>query len=367
MKRIPVSAGGGRADYEVLLEAGLRHRVVDLLRDVAPAVRRWAVISDDRVAPLHGEPVSAALAAAGLDGTLLTFPAGEENKRRREWGRLTDALLEAGFGRDAGIVAVGGGVTGDLAGFVAATYLRGVPVVQMPTSTLAMIDASVGGKTGVDTGFGKNLVGAFHPPALVLADPETIATLPDPERAQGLVEALKHGAILDRSHAEDVLARADALRAADVDALVDVVGRSIEIKADVVSRDEREGGLREVLNFGHTVGHALELLAGFSLPHGTAVGRGMVLEARLGERWGVTEEGTAAWIESGVRALGIDPAVADLDAAAVADACARDKKARALPRIVLLARAGEVATVDGGWAHARSVDEIRATLTALAG
>ncbi len=162
--------------------------------------RRFAVISDDNVASLHGHPLMEGLRDAGLDASLFTFPAGEASKTRKSWSILTDEMLEAGFGRDSCVIAVGGGVTTDLGGFVAATFLRGVPVVQVPTSYLAMIDASVGGKTGVDVRAGKNLVGAFHAPRLVVADVDVLRTLPREERAQGLVEAFKHGAILDEAY-----------------------------------------------------------------------------------------------------------------------------------------------------------------------
>ncbi|HSR42511.1 MAG TPA: iron-containing alcohol dehydrogenase, partial [Longimicrobiales bacterium] len=178
-----VRAGGLPADYPVLVERGLLDRLDAVVARHAPA-HRYAVVSDETVAALYGERVTGVLRQTGRAVELVTFPAGEANKTREWWGRVTDRLLEEGLGRDAAVVAVGGGVTGDLAGFVAATYLRGVPVVQVPTSLVAMIDSSVGGKTGVDTAAGKNLVGAFHPPRAVAVDPEATVTLPRAERAQ---------------------------------------------------------------------------------------------------------------------------------------------------------------------------------------
>lgn len=352
-REVRVTAGGGGRDYSVLLQAGGLARVADLVAVHAPGPRRWAVISDTNVGPLHGTTVSAALGEAGLDGTLLLTPAGEAEKTRRRWSALTDQLLEQGFGRDAGIVAVGGGVVGDLAGFVAATFMRGIPVVQVPTSLLAMIDASVGGKTGVDTRAGKNLVGAFHPPSLVVVDPEVVETLPRSERAQGLVEAVKHGAILDADYGERVAGAARAILDGDVGAALEVVHRSVELKARVVGEDEREAGVREVLNFGHTVGHALERAHDYALPHGTAVAQGMCWEAQLGENLGVTTPGTGERLREWLAPLGLPLEPAPVDRTTLLDAMERDKKTRERRiRTVLLARPGEVArTPDGSWAH----------------
>lgn len=366
-ERVEVVAGGGTRNYPVVLGAGTRHSVADVAAEVGPAVRRWAVISDETVAPLHAEQVARILEAAGLGGDLFTFPAGERHKGRTEWTTLSDALLNAGHGRDSGVVAVGGGVVGDLAGFVAATFMRGIPVLQVPTSLVAMIDASVGGKTAVDTPMGKNLIGAFHPPVAVIADPETILTLPRAERSQGLAEALKHGAILDAAYGAEVVASAEALLEADPVATLAVVRRSIELKAEVVSRDEREGGLREILNFGHTVGHALELESGYSIPHGSAVAMGMIAEALLGEAWGVTERGVADWLAQALDSLELPARLPRFDARRIADLMARDKKARREPRTVLLARVGEVAPSETGWSHSRSTDQIAETLGPLAG
>jgi len=295
-------------------------------------------------------------------------PAGEAYKTREQWAALTDALLEIGFGRDGGVLAVGGGVVGDLAGFVAASFMRGVPVVQMPTSLLAMIDASVGGKTGVDTRHGKNLVGAFHPPRAVLIDPETIATLPRAERSHGLAEALKHGAILDAEYGARVASAAPDVLAADPDAVLGVVHRSVELKADVVSRDEREGGLREILNFGHTVGHALEQASEYALPHGRAVARGMLWEAALGEALQVTAEGTVARLSAWFGEADLPTELGEIDVAGAVDRIALDKKVRAgTPRIVLLERVGSVARSGDAWSHTVGADRLREHLGRLAG
>lgn len=349
---VEVRAGAGMADYPVVVGRGLRTELPTLVRRHAPA-HRYAVVSDSTVAPLWAEGVVEALRRDGLEADLTTFPAGETEKTRAGWSRLTDLLLASGHARDSAVVAVGGGVTGDLAGFVAATLMRGVPVVQVPTSLVAMIDASVGGKTGVDTPAGKNLVGAFHPPRLVVADPEVVGTLPREERAQGLAEALKHGAILDREYFEALVDRAEALLDADPGLLEDVVVRSVELKGDVVGRDEREGGLREILNFGHTVGHALEAASEYRLPHGSAVAIGMVLEARLGESLGVTEAGTAERLAEAVRRFELPAGPREAPASGGEGALAflgRDKKVReGRVRCVLLTELGRVSGDGRSW------------------
>jgi 3-dehydroquinate synthase len=342
--------------YDVLVRTGV---LPDVPRLVADRVRanRFAVITDSNVAPTHGHAVMEAGMEAGLDIALFTFPAGEAHKTRKSWSILTDELLDAGYGRDSCVIAVGGGVTTDLAGFVAATFLRGIPVVQVPTSYLAMIDASVGGKTGVDVHAGKNLVGAFHPPSLVVADPGVLSTLPIRERAQGLVEAFKHGAILDAGYFASLEENVADLMASDPDAAEPAVLRSIELKAAVVSEDEFEGGYRQILNFGHTLGHALEAASKYALGHGSAVAIGMIMEARLGERLGVTEAGTAERLSESLEALLGSLEDIPLDAEAAAQFLRADKKVRGgKPRVVLLKKLGEVDEGEG-WSH-RVAEEV---------
>lgn len=353
---VPVRTSTG--SYPVLAGAGLLARIPEFLEEYAPA-HRYAVISDDLVASLYGKDVVDACTFAGLEANLFTFPRGEASKSREQWSALTDALLRAGIRRDGVVVAVGGGVTGDLAGFVAATFLRGIPVVQVPTSTVAMIDASVGGKTGVDVEEGKNLVGAFHSPRVVVADPGVVRTLPPEERAQGLAEAVKHGAILDAAYFDDLCEAAGRLMAGDTDATMAAVLRSVELKARVVTEDERESGVRQILNFGHTVGHAIEAASGYTVSHGTAVAAGMVLEARLGEHVGVTEVGTSARLTEALACFGLG-AVPDgrFDAAEVLQYLGVDKKARqGRPRFVLLRSIGVVHEADG-WSSEVWPDEI---------
>jgi 3-dehydroquinate synthase len=343
---IHVRAGGAAQDYTVWIETEAAERLPTLVRRFAPA-HRFAVISDANVAELYGSSIVDRFSGAA---TLHVFGAGEASKSRTTWIRLTDELLDAGHGRDSTIVALGGGVTGDLAGFVAATYMRGVPVVQVPTTTLAMVDAAVGGKTGVNAVVGKNLVGAFHPPSAVVVDPAFTKTLAPTVRAEGAVEALKHGAIADATYFRAVATHAGAIRSGDIGATRDMVVTSVRIKAKVVSEDERESGLRAVLNFGHTIGHAIERVDGYAGSHGRAVALGMVLEARVGELLGRTAPGTSDELRDALDRLRI-PLSARLDAGALIEAMRSDKKGRrSEPRFVLLDRIGEVRSGDG-WTH----------------
>jgi 3-dehydroquinate synthase len=264
--------------YAVRVEPGLLAHFGTVLDGVCGA-RPRVVITDETVARLLPTWTGGAVPWMGL----LTVPPGEAQKSREQWSRLTDGLLDLGLGRDGAVVAVGGGVIGDLAGFVAATYLRGIPFVQVPTTLLAMVDASVGGKTGVDTPHGKNLVGAFHPPAAVLADPITLTTLPARDYAAGLAETVKHGLIADADYFAWIESHAEALLAREPGTVAELVARSVAIKAAVVARDPLERGERAILNAGHTVGHAVEHVLGYRLLHGECVAIGLVAECALAE------------------------------------------------------------------------------------
>jgi 3-dehydroquinate synthase len=371
---VEVRTGGGpggetSSGYPVHVGIGALEGLAREAEARIPRVR-LALISDDTVAALHADAVEAPLRAAGRDVHRFTFPAGEARKSRAQWAALTDGLLAAGFGRDSAIIALGGGVTGDLAGFVAATYMRGVPVVQIPTSLVAMIDSAVGGKTGVDVPAGKNLVGAFHPPAFVLVDPRFTTTLPRKERAEGLVEAIKHGLIADAAYLEALERDAPLLLDGDIVATFHAVLRSVEIKADVVSRDEREGGIRQILNFGHTLGHALEARSEYRLGHGAAVATGMVLEAWVGEVMGVTLPGTRDRVEAVLSRFEqgghIPSAWPDApDVASVLALTRSDKKARqGAVRYALLSHVGQADSAGGAWSHAIADDIVTRVLGA---
>ena len=349
-RELIVDVPGTPADsYDVRFEAGGLGRLGEIVSEHVPA-HRYAVIADSRVAQAHGETAMAALSRAGADAELFTFPAGEWNKTREVWAELSDRMLAAGFGRDAVILGLGGGVTGDLAGFAAATYMRGVPVVQVPTSLLAMLDSSVGGKTGVDTGAGKNLVGAFHHPRFVLIDTRLLSTLPRLQRSAGLAEAVKTAAILDEPLLDWLEANSEALLEGDPGPTEDAVRRVLGHKASVVSLDPGERGRRAILNFGHTVGHAIELLGGYEILHGEAVAAGMRAEAALGERLGVTAEGTAERLAGALEACALDrPLEHERPPAEIWEAMRADKKRRGGElRCVFLERPGSVARAEDG-------------------
>ena len=247
-----------------------------------------AIVTNDTVAPLYAGPVAAALRAAGARAVLtIALPDGEQHKDWATLDRIFAALLQAQADRASVLVAVGGGVVGDMAGFAAATYQRGVAHLQVPTTLLAQVDSSVGGKTAINHTLGKNMVGAFHQPAAVIADTDTLATLPAREYAAGLAEVVKYGAIRDLAFFAWLETNAEALRTRDAATLAHAIRRSCEIKAEVVAADEREAGVRALLNFGHTFGHAIESAAGYGRwLHGEAVAAGMALAARFSARLG---------------------------------------------------------------------------------
>ena len=298
---------------------------------VAPLVRgrAAALVADSNTGPLYAARAAAALEAAGFRVSVREVPAGEETKNVRALADLWDFFHGAGIARSDLVVALGGGVVGDLAGFAAATWMRGVAVAQVPTSLLAMVDSSIGGKTAVDLPCGKNLAGAFHQPVAVVADPLLLRTLPAREFAQGLAEASKYGCIRDADFFAWFEEKAGApFSGEDAER---IVRTSAAHKAAVVDADEREGGLRATLNFGHTVGHAVEKVLGYgTLAHGEAVAIGMVAAAKLGEALGRTEPGTAARVEALLAKLSLPTRLAQaaegIDPAALADAARSDKK-----------------------------------------
>lgn len=287
------------------------------------------VVSDDRVFPLHGEPLLRGLGVAGLRAEPLVFPEGEASKTRETKSALEDGLLALGAGRDTVMIAVGGGVTGDLAGFLASTWHRGVPVVQVPTSLLAMTDAALGGKTAVNLPGGKNLVGTFHQPSSIWADLETLSTLPEREYRAGLAEAVKSAAIADAASFGAMEDSAAHLAAREPGAVERAVCVGLEVKARFVAEDETEQGRRAALNFGHTVAHALEAASTWTILHGEAVSIGLVAEARLAvRRLGFPAE-EAERIRALLSGLGLPTEPPrGLDRRLVIEALRRDKKRR---------------------------------------
>lgn len=278
--------------YDILLEGGILKRAGADLKKHLPAICKWMIVTDEHVNALYGDAVEASIREAGLSSARLTLKPGEATKSLSVLEEVYHALCAAGISRGDGILALGGGVIGDLAGFAASTYLRGIPYVQVPTSLLAQVDSAVGGKVAVDLPEGKNLVGSFYQPKLVLLDPDTLHTLPDRVFNDGMGEVVKYGCIRDAELFRLLVANPgrEALR----NHMEDIIARCVSIKADIVARDEHDTGERMLLNFGHTLGHAIEALQGYSgLSHGEAVAVGMMIICRLAEEKGLTEKGTA--------------------------------------------------------------------------
>jgi shikimate kinase / 3-dehydroquinate synthase len=274
---------------------------------------RVAIVTNTVVAPLYLDVLKNALDVAGKQVISIVLPDGEDQKNWASLMLVYDALLSNKCDRKITLVALGGGVIGDLTGFAASSYMRGVPFVQVPTTLLSQVDSSVGGKTGINHPLGKNMIGAFYQPQAVIADTSTLLTLPDTELSAGLAEVIKHGAIIDAPFFDWIEANIDKLRAKDLSALAYAISRSCEIKADVVRQDEREGGLRAILNFGHTFGHAIESGLGFGTwLHGEAVGCGMVMAADLSCRLGYLDEASKLRITRLVKAAGLPTVAPDL-------------------------------------------------------
>jgi 3-dehydroquinate synthase len=322
----------------------------------AEGVDRVVLIADAAVERSHAAAAEASLRAAGVAASMLAVPAGEASKSVAEAARLWNELARLAVDRRTGIVAVGGGVVGDLAGFTAATFARGLPVWQVPTTLVAQVDSAIGGKTGINLDAGKNLVGCFWQPRGVLADIDTLRTLPDREFRSGLAEVVKYGMILDADFFAWLEENADAILARKPAALVHVVGRSAALKASVVERDEREKtGLRAVLNYGHTFAHAYETAAGYGkLLHGEAVAIGMARAARLAERLGRIGPELVSRQDRLLEALGLPVGVADMAGSRKAEPdellaiMGRDKKTvGGRLRFVLPSRLGHVELVDG--------------------
>ncbi len=283
---------------------------------------RWFVVTDSNVAPLHLDRVLARVSAEAV-----VLPAGEEHKTIDTAVSLASSLLARGADRTSGILALGGGVVGDLAGFVASIFMRGIPVVQMPTTLLAQVDSSVGGKTGVDVPAAKNMLGTFHQPCAVFSDLAFLATLPAREWTNGFAEIVKYGAIADPDLLALMAARSDHLRRGHPDLLADVIGRSCRIKKEIVESDEREGGLRRILNFGHTVGHAVEAESGFTVSHGEAVAMGMVCAALLSERLGHLDRAQREHLVDVLRRVGLPVTIpAALGVPGILERLGKDKK-----------------------------------------
>lgn len=365
--RVPVNFGP--RSYEVRVVSGRPERFGPFARAALDATwagrtcRRALLVTDDNVVPLAAR-YSAALDEVGVATTLALVPPGEASKTLDRAADLFDALVRLRADRHTAVVALGGGVVGDLAGFVAASYARGVPLLMIPTSLLAQVDSSVGGKVGVNHPRCKNIIGAFHQPAGVWADTDSLDALPPRELRCGLAEVVKYALILDAEFFRYQQEHADAIMTRAPEAIRHVVSHSCRLKAEVVARDEREEtGVRAVLNFGHTVGHAIESVAGYdgAFRHGEAVAVGMVAEARLAERIGWFSAPLTAAVVALLERFGLPTSAPGLDPDALLDAMSRDKKNQmGKTRFVLPHGIGHVELTD-----APTVADIRAVLAGL--
>ncbi|MCX6875360.1 MAG: 3-dehydroquinate synthase [Verrucomicrobia bacterium] len=327
--------------YEVLVERGLLGRAGDVLGAYGMKHQRAAIISDDRVARLHGAGLYDSLEAAGFKPSLHTIPAGEASKSMVQTEAVCREMIRAGHDRRSLVVALGGGVVGDLAGFVAAIFFRGIPFVQIPTTIVAQVDSSVGGKTGVNVGEGKNLLGAFHQPKLVLVDPETLRTLPGREYCEGFAEAIKHAAIRDCA----MLAELAALDPGSREVPAELIARNIAIKARIVEADEHETlGIRALLNFGHTIGHGIEAAVAYGeMLHGEAIALGLRAALFLSERHCKLAPAASQAVLNLLDHYHLPLVLAEtLATATILEKLARDKKfASGMIRFVLLEAAGK--------------------------
>jgi 3-dehydroquinate synthase len=339
-----IDVGLGARSYPVLVGAGLIDGAGEAMTPLLKR-RRTAVVSDETVWALHGSRLTSALERAGITVSPVIVPPGEQTKSFEGLAEVSDRLLALELDRGDVITAFGGGVVGDLAGFAAAIYKRGVDFVQIPTTLLAQVDSSVGGKTAIDTARGKNLVGAFHQPRLVLADLDVLTSLPEREMRAGYAEVIKYGLLGDFAFFEWLEANRAAVLAREPDALAYAVARSIEMKAEIVAEDETEQGRRALLNLGHTFGHALEAETGYgaALLHGEAVAAGMALAFRFSAAQGLCETQDAVRASAAIAAAGLPASLADVSATPFAAErlirhMAQDKKAEDGRLTFILAR-----------------------------
>lgn len=354
-----------QSPYRIHIATGGLDRLGQLLAAAVPA-RLATVITDETVAPLYADQLGRSLPAAGIEFTLLTIPAGESSKSLNLAAQLFDELAAARHARNEPIIALGGGVVGDLAGFVAATWHRGVPFVQCPTTLEAMIDASIGGKTAVNHAIGKNLIGAFHQPLFVMIDPACLATLAQRDITAALAESIKHAVITPGDFLDWHEANIPAIRACDPACMAELIRRNCEIKAAVVGADEREQFTttvgRAALNFGHTIGHALEQHSHYDLRHGEAVALGMVGELDLAVRCCAFPEADRIRIERLMESLGLPITWSVKDAASIYQDLHLDKKAHAHRlRFAIPRRPGEIA-----WLEAPPRDAVLAAIQRIA-
>lgn len=335
MKLLRVSLGD--RSYDIRIEGGCLKNAGEHIRAVCPRAEKLFVVTDDRVGPLHCDPACSSLEDAGFHVRVHIIPAGEESKNPRQLAVLWEDMLDFGLTRTDAVVALGGGVVGDLAGFAAATVLRGVDFIQIPTTLLAQVDSSVGGKVAIDLQHGKNLAGAFWQPKLVLMDPEVLTTLDDKTFDHGMAEVIKYGCIADRAFFDRLAAQPS--RSGIMSDIESVLYTCCDIKRKVVEEDEHDTGRRMLLNFGHTIGHAYELAGNYTAwTHGQAVGAGMCVAAKLGVALNITPADVPTQVEQLCAAFGL-PTSIPCDAQTYAAAIGRDKKGAGTDISVILLEA----------------------------
>jgi len=344
MRKIKVAPG--IKSYQVYIGSGLLAQTGRWLSENGFS-GKLVIITDPTVNKLYGEALSRRLTEDGFSVSTLLVPEGEEQKSLETAGRLYHELVSSNAERTTPILALGGGVIGDLAGFVAATYLRGVPLVQIPTTLLAQVDSSVGGKVAVDHGQLKNMIGAFHQPRLVIADTDTLKTLPIKELANGLAEVIKSAAIRDEKFFAFLEGNLERIKVLDEKALEESVFQSVKIKAEVVEKDELDSGLRNILNYGHTIGHAIESVSDFKMKHGEAVAIGMLAAARISNKMGMLDESEVVRLKKVIEGAGLPTEMPDLKVTEMMQAMRHDKKVRQdKVRFVLLKSIGDVLITD---------------------
>jgi 3-dehydroquinate synthase len=321
-----ITVGLGERSYPILIQQGLLDKIGNELHK-NPFAKRYAIVADDHVAAMFGERLLASLHDSDIPAEMITFARGEASKNLDTIAALSSTLARLGFDRKDGLLALGGGVTGDITGFLAACYMRSIPFAQVPTTLLSQVDSSVGGKTGVDIPEGKNLVGAFYQPKAVFIDSQVLEQLPKNELLNGLAEVIKYGVIYDRDFFRFLEMNRKEILALDSHVLEDVIARCCKIKAAIVEADEKESDLRRILNFGHTIGHAVEAVSGYTLAHGSAVAMGMVAAAELAVLTGILDSREKERLENLIREYGLPVAIpADYDRARIQEYFQADKK-----------------------------------------
>jgi len=344
MRKIKVSLDNNT--YEIRIGAGVLSRTGDWLKELGFS-GKLVIITDDTVKDIYGDDLQQRLSAERFRVTTLSVPVGEAQKSLETAGKLYQEFTHARAERNTPVLALGGGVIGDLAGFVAATYMRGLPLLQIPTTLLAQVDSSIGGKVAVDYAQLKNMIGVFYQPRLVITDTDTLKTLPDTELANGFAEVIKSAAIRDGEFFHYLETGMEETKSFNTDSIEEVVSRTAAIKAEVVGEDEKDTGLRNILNFGHTIGHAVESVSGFRVSHGHAVASGMIAAARISSRLGMLAESDVARIRLLLETAGLPTRLPGLDLDAVFKAMQHDKKAKdGKVRFVLLKGIGNAVVTD---------------------